>query len=194
MTARSGWVAKFDAEGVCHEVRDLGPEPVECRDGFPGALPLVDVFPGGEGAEHAPPALAEIAAVDGQAVRTWIVTRTRLQALHALVRARRWEEETGGMTWNGQSLATSEASASKVSGAVELFDKDPTLQAIDFEAQPNAWITVNKAALTAAGVAIGRHIQRAFSQARAFDEALDAEGADLDAIQAEIAAPWDLDP
>lgn len=110
----------------------------------------------------------------------------RLQA----IRARRWLAEIGGTTVNGIPIRTDEGSQNKISGAIALFDKDPTLAVIDFEAQPNQWVALDAATMTAIGVAVGRHIQACFSRAKQLSDlaiaAIDA--AALDAI--DIEAGW----
>lgn len=75
----------------------------------------------------------------------------------------RWRVETGGIVVAGATIRTDERSQQKIAAAVQLIDKDPTLAPINFEAQPGVWITLDAAAMTAIGLAVGRHIQACFS-------------------------------
>lgn len=117
-----------------------------------------------------------------------------LEALRAqmadAVRAKRWEVETGGCTVIGIAIRTDEKSQAKIAGAVQLFDKDPELLAVEFEAQPDVWVTLDKAALETIGIAAGRHVQAAFSRARVLSEAVSA-AASVEALQAiDIEGGW----
>jgi len=78
-------------------------------------------------------------------------------------------------------VRTDETSQRKIAGAVQLFEKDGTLTVIDFEAQPGIWVTLDQATMEAIGVAVGRHIQACFSNAKALSEAVEA-AADDDAL------------
>lgn len=106
------------------------------------------------------------------------------------IRANRWQVETGGTTINGAPIRTDEVSQAKITGAVNLFANDPTLDAIDWEAQPGVWVTIDEVAMTAIGVAAGRHVQACFSRARVLSEAVEAatDQAELDAV--DIEAGW----
>lgn len=86
--------------------------------------------------------------------------------LSAYARQRRWEIETGGIVVAGASIRTDEQSQAKISGAVQLLDKDPTLTEIDWEAQEGEWVTVDAAMMQAIGIAVGRHVQTCFSALR----------------------------
>lgn len=90
------------------------------------------------------------------------------------LRERRWVAESGGVTVGGVLVASDEKGQGKIAGAIQLFEKDPTLEAIDWEAQPGAWITIAAATATATGIAVGRHVQACFSHARALNAAIDA--------------------
>lgn len=92
----------------------------------------------------------------------------------AAVRARRWQAEIGGASVGEVTFRTDETSQGKIAGAVALFDKDETLETIDFEAQPGIWVSLDQATMTAIGIALGRHIQACFSNARVLAAAIDA--------------------
>ncbi|MCX7586532.1 DUF4376 domain-containing protein [Phenylobacterium sp. 58.2.17] len=92
----------------------------------------------------------------------------------AALRNRRWVAEAGGVTVGGVTVASDEKGQGKIAGAIQLFEKDPTLEAIDWEAQPGAWITINAATAIATGIAVGRHVQACFTQARALNAEIDA--------------------
>lgn len=123
--------------------------------------------------------------------RTYSVTLAdRKIAATDAIRSERWTREESGTTVNGLPIKTDDESQRKIAGAVQLFDKDPTLTAIDFEAQPGVWVTLNKAQMEAIGVAAGRHVQACFTQSKALMTAVSAAGthAALDAI--DIGAGW----
>ena len=115
----------------------------------------------------------------------------RRAELLARVRFRRWQAETGGTNVGGTPIRTDEGSQAKISGAVALFVNDPTLQAIDWEAQPGVWVTLDAATMTAIGVAVGRHVQACFSNARAIAAQIEAASSitELDAIDLEAGWP-----
>lgn len=82
------------------------------------------------------------------------------------IRALRWDKEIGGATFNGTPTRTDEGSRAKINGAVALFDKDPTMIVVDFEAQPGAWIALDQPTMEALGVFVGRHVQQCFSHSK----------------------------
>ena len=105
----------------------------------------------------------------------------------AAIRDLRWHKETGGALFNGVPIRTDGESRAKIDGAVSLFDKDPTLTVVDFEAQPGVWIELDQATMNALGVFVGRHVQQCFSHSKALMDAVDAlasfaavEGFDID--------------
>lgn len=110
--------------------------------------------------------------------------------LLAAIRQKRWEVEAGGLDFNGVRIATDEKGQAKVAGCVQLFDKDPTLEIVDWEPQPNIWVTIDKATATALGVAVGRHVQACFTRCKDLCAAIQA-APDLAALLAiDINAGW----
>lgn len=107
------------------------------------------------------------------------------------VRARRWAVEMGGVEIApGVIVRTDEGSQAKITGAVQLFAADPTLEAIDWEAQPGVWTTIDRETMTAIGIAVGRHVQAAFSRSRALHEAI-AAAPDIETLEAiDIETGW----
>src|SRR5262245_9709914 len=51
----------------------------------------------------------------------------------AMLAARRWQAEIGGLTIAGAPIRTDQASQAKITGAVSLFAADQTLTSIDWE-------------------------------------------------------------
>lgn len=86
----------------------------------------------------------------------------------------RWRIETGGISVAGTSVRTDEKSQAKITGAVQLLAADPTLTAIDWEAQPGTWVSLDAATMQAIGIAVGRHVQACFTALKAVQEALAA--------------------
>ncbi|WP_322997520.1 DUF4376 domain-containing protein [Castellaniella sp.] len=110
--------------------------------------------------------------------------------MSAAVRAKRWEVETGGCTVNGVAIRTDEQSQNKIAATVQLFANDPDLTVVDFEAQPDVWVTVDQPTIVAIGIAAGRHVQAAFSRARVLSEAV-AAAASVEALEAiDIESGW----
>jgi hypothetical protein len=105
---------------------------------------------------------------------------------------KRWEVETGGIVAMGVPVRTDEVGQAKLTGALALFDNDPTLAAIDWEAQPGVWITLDPPTIEGLGVLVGRHVQACFSRARVVSEAIQAAvtHAAMDAAEAEIDQGW----
>jgi len=114
----------------------------------------------------------------------------RKEALQAAIAAKRWAVETGGTVAMGVGVRTDEVGQAKLTGAIALFDHDPTLTTIDWEATPGVWVTLDGPTVRGLGVIVGRHIQSCFSHARQLSEAVTAADthADLDAI--DIEAGW----
>ncbi|AZO58974.1 DUF4376 domain-containing protein [Mesorhizobium sp. M1A.F.Ca.IN.022.06.1.1] len=101
---------------------------------------------------------------------------------------KRWQVETGGIVVGGAPVRTDANSQAKITGAVALFQNDPGLDTIDWEAQPGVWVTLDAASITAIGIAVGRHVQACFSRARTLSEEIMAaanlaalDGIDIDA-------------
>lgn len=83
----------------------------------------------------------------------------------------RWLAQSGGATIPGIGVVrTDDTSQTKINGAVTLFDKDPTLEAIDFEVQSGVWASIDKETMEIVGIAVGRHVQACFSHARLLSE------------------------
>lgn len=114
----------------------------------------------------------------------------RKTVMQDAIRSRRQQAELSGAVVGGVPVRSDEGSQRKIAGAVQLFEKDGTLTAIDFEAQPGIWVTLDQATMEAIGVAVGRHIQACFSNARALSEAVDA-AEDNDALDLiDMEAGW----
>lgn len=95
----------------------------------------------------------------------------RREKLAALA-ARRWQVETGGVMVAGALIRTDDTSQGKITGADRLFERDPELAVIDWEAQPGVWVTVDRDTMTAIGIAVGRHVQACFSRAKTLSQAI----------------------
>jgi hypothetical protein len=108
----------------------------------------------------------------------------RKAEMREAVRAQRWRVETSGVSVGGVIVQSGETSQAKIQGANLLFELDPSLDAIDWEAQPGVWTSMDRDTVRMMGVLTGRHVQACFSQARALHEAIAAapDHAALDAI------------
>lgn len=113
-----------------------------------------------------------------------------------LLAQKRWEMETGGVMLDlggvDVPIRTDEVGQAKITGAIALFDNDPTMTSVDWEAQPGIWATLDAGTIRAVGVAVGRHIQACFSRARVISEAIQTAGthAAMDTAIAEIETGW----
>lgn len=105
-------------------------------------------------------------------------------------RAKRWDVETGGVAFSGATIQSDEGSQARITGAVSLLDKDPSLTSIDWEAQPGIWVSIDKPAMTAIGIAVGRHVQACFSRFRVLSELIQAAEDDEDLDAVDINAGW----
>lgn len=108
----------------------------------------------------------------------------------AELRERRWMAEIGGTVIGGIPIRTDESSQNKIDGAISLFEKDPTLEVIDFEAQPGLWVELDRPAMTAIGVGVGRHIQACFSIQKPLSLAIEAAQSFADLAAIDIEAGW----
>jgi hypothetical protein len=104
---------------------------------------------------------------------------------------RRWRAENGGVVIGGAPVRTDATSQAKITGAVSLFDNDPEMAAIDWEAVPGVWVTFDAATMKAIGVAVGRHVQACFSRAKALSGEIvaAADATALDAVDIETGWP-----
>jgi len=125
----------------------------------------------------------------------WVEVPAPLEELRvarlAALADKRWRVETGGVMVAGALVRTDATSQSKITGAVSLFDNDPELVSIDWEAQPGVWVTLDAASMRAIGIAVGRHVQACFSHARTLSGQIVAaeDKAALDAVDIEDGWP-----
>ncbi|MGV6876803.1 DUF4376 domain-containing protein, partial [Pseudochelatococcus sp. B33] len=114
----------------------------------------------------------------------------RRAALADAVREKRWEVETGGTIVNSVPIRTDVGSQGKIADAVALLERDLDLTTVDFEAQPGIWVSLDLPMLTAIGIAVGRHVQAAYSRSRALHEAIEAAES-IEALEAiDIQSGW----
>lgn len=114
----------------------------------------------------------------------------RRDALADAVREKRWEVETGGTLVNGIPIRTDLGSQGKIADAIALVERDPEMTAVDFEAQPGVWVSLDQPTLTAIGIAVGRHVQAAYTRSRSLHEAI-AAAETIEALDAiDINAGW----
>lgn len=78
----------------------------------------------------------------------------------------RWQKRNGGFTWNGMNVKTDETSLTSMTGAVSLFDKDPTLTAVEWDTGGGNFVTLDKATMTALAVAAGLWVQSVYSASK----------------------------
>ena len=112
-------------------------------------------------------------------------------AMITAVAEKRWQVENGGVVFGTTTIRTDDKSQGKITSAVALFDNDPTLTLIDWEAQPGVWVSVDAPTMKEIGKTAGRHVQACFSRARSLSEQINAatDAAALAAIDIESGWP-----
>ena len=114
---------------------------------------------------------------------------TQTEKLNA-VRQLRKEKEEAGTNVGGIPLQFDDKTQAKITGANSLFDADPSLTHIDWEAQPGVWVTIDQDTMKNLGVAVGRYVQGCFSRARALTEEINA-ATDIEELNAiDINSGW----
>ncbi|MBX3545598.1 DUF4376 domain-containing protein [Chelatococcus sp.] len=108
----------------------------------------------------------------------------------AALAQRRWEAETGGIIVAGALIRTDATSQAKITGAVSLFQADPSLTSIDWEAQPGVFVALDAATMTAIGIAVGRHVQACFSRGRVLSDAITAAASAATLYALDINSGW----
>lgn len=107
------------------------------------------------------------------------------------IRNIRYNKEVGGILFNNSiPIRTDEKSQSKLQGAIALFNLDPNLASVEWEAVPGTFATLTKQNMVDIGVAVGAHIQACFSRSKALTLAVQActTKAQVDAI--DINSGW----
>lgn len=92
--------------------------------------------------------------------------------LLAAIRDKRWQVETAGVLVGETPVRTDEKSQAKINGAVTLFTINADLEAVDFESEPGSFVTIDRETMLAIGLAVGAHVQAAFSRSRTLTEAV----------------------
>lgn len=124
----------------------------------------------------------------------YVVTDLSLEELRAnklaALAEKRWNVENGGINIGGAPVRTDATSQSKITGAVSLFQNDPQLTSLDWEAQPGIWVTFDAETMKAIGIAVGRHVQACFSRAKALSTQI-TQAQDEAALEAiDIESGW----
>tara|TARA_R110000868_G_scaffold183352_5_gene424552 strand:- start:150 stop:764 length:615 start_codon:yes stop_codon:yes gene_type:complete len=116
--------------------------------------------------------------INGVPTRTYtrtLKTQAACQSfLYGAVGTLRWQKETGPFTVSGITLTLDETTKSNLSGAIQLMDKDPSLTSISWKVGPNTFVTLDKATLTALGVAVGVYTQQLFAANKTHCDAIAA--------------------
>lgn len=101
----------------------------------------------------------------------------------------RWQKETGGVAFNGKTIATDVTSQTKITGAVVGMQIDPTAS-INWKTADGSFVTLNAAQVIALGTAVRDHIQACFNREQTLRVAI--EGAStLTALAAiDITTGW----
>jgi hypothetical protein len=84
----------------------------------------------------------------------------------------RWQKSIGSFTFSGVTVKLDDETKSNVSQAIQLFDKDPNLTAIDWKFG-NTFFTFDKTTMNALGVAMGNYTQQLFTANKTHAETID---------------------
>lgn len=118
-------------------------------------------------------------------------TEKRRQDLRALVTARRWEIETGGITLqNGARVLTGKPDQDRITAVIVNADI-AGIDAVDFKAD-SGWVRMTIDELRGVARAIGLHVQACFSAERTHHTAIDQLRTEADTEAYDIAAGWPL--
>jgi hypothetical protein len=109
--------------------------------------------------------------------------------LKALAADKRFRVETGGLVVGGIPIATDRQAQAMITGASNLFDKDPLLLTVDWSIDAENFVTLDKATVQQNGILIGRHVQASFTAQRQIVALIDA-GDITTAEQIEAWAGW----
>ena len=86
---------------------------------------------------------------------------------------RRWEIETGGMSFAGATLATDDRSKPLLSSAAAQAATDSTFTT-EWKTDDGTWVTLEAAAIIAARDALFAFVQSCFAREQAIDASIDA--------------------
>lgn len=106
----------------------------------------------------------------------------------AALEARRWIVETSGIVVDGAEIRTDRESQSKISGALQLVERNPTA-VIDWKGA-NGWVQIQKPEVEMIADLVAAHVQACFTRERQLHDLIMAaeDIAALDAI--DIDAGW----
>jgi hypothetical protein len=110
----------------------------------------------------------------------------KAQKLNALAN-KRWNVETGGITFNSMSLATDITSQTKYIGAVVGAQIDPTT-VVNWKMADGSFIELDAAGITTVAMAVRSHIQTCFDTESAYRELIElaVDKDDLDLIDINV--------
>lgn len=95
-------------------------------------------------------------------------------ALKAYAAQKRYQVETGGMTFMGMPIPTDRETQAKLSGAVVAFQAGALTGSIDWKTAAG-WVQLDQTAVTGLASAVAAHVQAAFSSEKSVSAAIDAE-------------------
>jgi hypothetical protein len=124
-------------------------------------------------------------------IRTALPTFEQLKAtkFNALA-SKRWQVETGGVTFNGLSLATDVTSQTKYIGAVVGAQIDPTA-VLNWKMADGTFVELDATEITEIAMAVRAHIQACFDKEAELRELIELaeDQEDLDAIDITVGWP-----
>jgi hypothetical protein len=92
--------------------------------------------------------------------------------LKAYAARRRFAVETGGILYNGASIATDRESQAMINGAFSLAQISPDIS-VQFKTAAG-FVTLNAAAITALALAVAAHVQACFAKEQSVDDQITA--------------------
>lgn len=115
--------------------------------------------------QNPPEQIVESVPLEGDALKS---------ALKAYAAQKRYQVETGGMTFNAMPIPTDRETQSKLSGAVLAFQTGALSGTIDWKTSAG-WVHHDQTAVTGLASAVAAHVQTAFSNEKSVSVAIDAE-------------------
>lgn len=122
----------------------------------------------------------------------YVVAPIGLAALRAkrkaVLAAKRFEVETGGITVGGAQIRTDRESQGLIVGAKAAIDA-AAIETVNWKAA-NGWVELSGAQVTAIATAVAQHVQACFSHEKALAEALDAAGSAPAILAVDLDSGW----
>jgi Domain of unknown function (DUF4376) len=109
--------------------------------------------------------------------------------LLATLANKRWEKETGGMTYSGFALSTDATSQTKYIGAVVGAQMDPTVT-LKWKMADGQFVTLDAAAIVGVAMAVRGHVQACFDREAELKATIEAATTPAEIAAVNISTGW----